>query len=99
MIMKCKPTYQFQSIEFDFEIVPEIDEDTQIKEMFEYYDKILKGLQKIAPVQDQKSPQAINGPLATQRQKDCMDLYGIKYDPNITSKDAQALIQKSINKG
>lgn len=103
MIMKCKPTYQFQSIEFDYEIDdkcgPVAEQD--IKDMFALYQKVLKGLMDIAPVQDQRTPapKTPQDPPATQRQKDTMDLYGIDYPDNITSKQAQALIQRSIHKG
>lgn len=98
MILKCKPTWQFQSVEFDWEIVDGVDFEAQVITMFKTYDKVLKGLQKIAPVQDQKNQKPAE-PLATQRQKDTMDLYGIDYPDNITSKQAQALIQRSMSKG
>lgn len=96
MIFKCKPTWQFQSIEFDFELCEGADYDAQLVVMFETYDKILKGLQKIAPVQDQKNQQPAE-PLATQAQKDIMDKFHIKYTEKTTKKEAQALITKSMN--
>lgn len=102
MIMKCKPTFQFQSIEFDYEIddTCEAVAEQDVKDMFKLYDKILKGLMAISPVQDQRTPAPkIQDPPATQRQKDTMDLYGIDYPDNITSKQAQALIQRNIHKG
>ena len=98
MLMKCKPTWQFQSVEFDFEIDPQIDEDTQLKIMFETYYKVLYGLMKIAPIQDQKVPQQKKESLATNRQKELMDYYDIDYDDNTTVKEAQALIDKSIKR-
>ena len=98
MIMKCKPTWNFQSIEFEVTIDDNCEAvaEKDLKGMFELYDQILKGLQKISPVQDQKNQQPVDPP-ASQKQKDTMDLYGIKYSPNITSKEAQKLIQRSIN--
>ena len=102
MIMKCKPTWNFQSIEFEVEVDDNCEAvaDQDLKNMFDLYDKILKGLQKISPVQDQKSPAPkTQDPPATQKQKDVMDLYGIDYPDNVTSKQAQALIQKSMRQG
>ena len=96
MLMKCKPTWQFQSVEFDFEIDPQIDEDTQYKIMFETYNKVLNGLMKIAPVQDIKN-QVPAEPLATARQKEIMDKFGIKYTNKTTTKEAQRLIQRSMD--
>lgn len=98
MLMKCKPTWQFQSVEFDFEIDPKIDEDRQIDIMFELYNRVLNGLMKIAPIQDQKVPQQKKESLATDRQKELMDYYDIDYDDNTTVKQAQVLIDKSIKK-
>ena len=91
MLMKCKPTYQFQSVEFDYNVVTPKD----LSEMFEMYNRVLKGLMEIAPIQEKQL--APKDPPATQRQKDIMDLHGIKYKPDVTTKEAQALIQRSIN--
>lgn len=92
MLMKCKPTYQFQSIEFDYSVNSAAD----LPDMFKLYEKVLKGLMEIAPIQE-KQAQLPKDPPATQRQKDIMDLHGIKYKPDCTTKEAQVLIQKSIN--
>ena len=97
MIMKCKPTYQFQSIEFDWEIIPEADEDIQLQDMFKTYEKVLKGLMKIAPVQDPKQQPKPAEPLATERQKKIMDNHGIKYTEKTTQKQAYELIKKSMD--
>lgn len=88
--MKCKPTYQFQSIEFDYTVNSVAD----IPDMLNLYTKVLKGLMEIAPIQEKQLPAE---PPATQKQKDIMDRFGIKYSPNVTSKQAQQLIQKSMN--
>lgn len=98
MNFKCKPTYQFQSIEFDYYVddncAPVAEQD--IKDMFELYAKVLKGLMEIAPIQDQKQASRPAEPLATEKQKSIMDRFGIKYNNNITAKEAQKLIQASI---
>lgn len=91
MLMKCKPTYQFQSIEFDYSIQTVDD----LPKMFEMYNKVLKGLMEIAPIQDK--PAQPKEPLATENQKRIMDKFGIKYTSATTSKEAQKLIQKSID--
>ena len=88
--MKCKPTYQYQSIEFDYNVNSKDD----LAPMFDLYSKVLKGLMEIAPIQEKTLPAE---PPATQKQKDIMDRFGIKYNPNVTSKQAQQLIQKSMN--
>ena len=93
MIMKCKPTYQFQSIEFDYPINSQAD----LPDMFKLYEKVLKGLMEIAPVQDTKQVQKPAEPLATPRQKEIMDNYGIKYTEKTTQKQAYELIKKSMD--
>ena len=95
--MKCKPTYQFQSIEFEWEIIPEVDEDIQLQAMFKTYEKVLKGLIKISPVQDTKQVHKPAEPLATDRQKEIMDTYGIKYTATTTQKEAYEKIKKSMD--
>ena len=90
MLMKCKPTYQFQSIEFDYTV----NNDEDIDKMFAKYTRVLKGLMEIAPIQEK---QVVKEPLATDKQKDIMDRFGIKYTATTTAKEAQKLIQKSMN--
>ena len=92
MIMKCKPTYQFQSIEFDYNVNSAAD----LPDMFSLYNKVLKGLMEIAPVQDPKGQPKPAEPLATPRQKEIMDTHGIKYTATTTQKQAYELIQKSM---
>ena len=91
MNFKCKPTYQFQSIEFDYPVQTPNDLDA----MFELYNRVLKGLMDIAPIQENKPVKALE-PLATDKQKSIMDRFGIKYNNNTTAKEAQKLIQASI---
>ena len=89
---KCKPTYQFQSIEF--EVSASIEE---IPTMVELYKKVLDELIKISPEQEKKAKTLPSEPLATENQKKTMDKFGIGYGPDITKKQAQALIQASID--
>lgn len=92
MVFKCKPTYQFQSIEFEFDVKVSKDLD----EMFDMYDRVLKGLIRISPEQS-KNQSVSKEPLATPGQKATMDKFGIAYGPDTTKKQAQALIQASID--
>lgn len=91
MNFKCKPTYQFQSIEFDYPVQTPDD----LPKMFDVYNRVLKGLMEIAPIQENK-PAKASEPLATEKQKSIMDRFGIKYNNNTTAKEAQKLIQASI---
>ena len=93
MIMKCKPTWQFQSVEFDYNVNGPAD----LPDMFNIYKKVLQGLMEIAPVQDPKQQAKSAEPLATQRQKEIMDQHGIKYTASTTQKQAYELINKSMN--
>ena len=78
-------------VEFDYEG----DED-DIPEMMKLYEKIMNGLAKIAVAQPGQKP-AVDSP--SEKQFEIMDKYGIKYDPKtITKKEAQRLINESINK-
>ena len=47
MKFKCKPTYNFQSIEFEFEL----EDTSDVSGMFVLYNVILEGLKAIAPEQ------------------------------------------------
>lgn len=92
MIFKCKPVYLFQSVEFDWEVTKPQDLD----EMFAMYDRVTKELMKIAPEQT-KNQTVAREPLATPGQKATMDKFGIAYDSTTTKKQAQSLIQASID--
>ena len=93
MIFKCKPVWQFQSVEFDFDVK---DATIDLPEMFEIYKKVLKGLMDFAPEQT-KNQTVSKEPLATPGQKATMDKFGIVYDSTTTKKQAQSLIQASID--
>ena len=44
MLVKCKPVYNFQSVEFEMEVNSPVEE----KFMFEFYRRILEGLKEIS---------------------------------------------------
>ena len=87
---KCKPTYNFQSVEFEFE--GGIDD---IPEMFEVYQAVLNELMRIAPEQPTKTV-APAAELATAKQREILDKFHLKYKSNITKQEAQELIKQSI---
>lgn len=86
----CKPTYQFQSIEFDYECT-----EKDIAKMVQMYKKVLDELMKVSPVQEKAPVQVSN--LATDKQKEIMKKFGIKYTTTTTREEAQKLIQASID--
>lgn len=94
MKFKCKPTWNFQSIEFEWEIEGNVDTKTQYDKMIECYAMCLKSLMEIAPEQPEKTRE----PLASDSQKQIMKNYGIEFDKNTTAKQAQELIKQSIEK-
>lgn len=97
---KCKPTYQFQSIEFEMtgNGSPEF-----LEELFSIYNRILEGLIKISPeqqtlVKSSKKPEKPAEELATDKQKEIMTRFGIKFTEKTTKKEANGLISKSIER-
>lgn len=84
----CKPTYNFQSIEFDFD--GSVDD---IPTMMEIYKALLNQLMAVAPAQPTATPAR---DLATDKQKEIMNKFGIKYKSTTTREEAQTLIKASI---
>ena len=97
MIFKCKPTYNFQSIEFEWEA----GSDEDLEPMFKLYDTIVKKLQEIAPEQPantvKKEPKKKVVP-ATEKQLSIMDKFGIKYPEDCSLELAQKLIKENMQK-
>lgn len=109
---KCKPTYNFQSIEFEWDL--DIDDDTEDnkQQMFELYGAMVDYLMSIAPEQPtnvvrkastvktakntQKAMKA-DAP-ATAKQIEILKMYHIPYTKGITVKEAIELITASIKK-
>ena len=87
---KCKPVWQFQSVEFDVQV----ESDKDFENMKELYKKVLDMLVELAPVQEKK---ILDVP-ATEKQKQVMKINGIPFTASTTSKEAQALIEAAINK-
>lgn len=89
IILKCKPTYNFQSIEFEWEL------DNDIDEMFEFYKIVVDGLREIAPAQP---CERVSGEPATTKQLEILKLYNIPHKGNISKEDARKLIMKNMKK-
>lgn len=96
MILKAKPCFNFQSVEFEMEI--NTTEDW--KRFLNLYAKIYNGLKAIAPEDPSKAkktlkPVKVEDP-ATDSQLEIMEKHGIEIPPNCSRKQASKLIEKSI---
>ena len=95
ILMHCKPVYNFQSIEFDLSV--NVNDPEDLERMAGIYSAVLGKLQQIAPLQPNNNvPQE---PLASEKQKQVMDRFGIKYTATTTAKQAQKLINDNMMKG
>lgn len=98
--VKAKPVFNFQSVEFDWDVNSQKDLD----EMFVWYKKCLDKLVEVAPDQANRnerdsSKKAVDRePLATERQREIMRIHGIKFDSKTTRSEATELINQSMNK-
>ena len=90
LVFKCKPCYQFQTIEFDF-VTYRFDDLEAMKGL---YKKCLEILMEIAPEQQKKVPEA----LATEKQRQIMKINDIPFTAQTTAKEAQTLIEESIKR-
>lgn len=89
---KLKPVYQFQSVEFE---VYGSKED--IPQIMELYSDVLAELMKITPEQAKTTPnKTVSVPLASDKQKEIMRKFGIKFGPLTTQAEAQQLIKESM---
>ena len=87
--LKCKPCYNFQTIEFEWEVSTEQD----VYDMFDFYSSIYQGLMKICPDEAKKVEEP-----ATDKQIEVMNRFHISYPKDVTKKQAQELIKKNLNK-
>lgn len=97
ILMHCKPVYNFQSIEFDMAV--NVNNPEELEEMKGIYSSVLRILQEVAvdqPAQVKPKPLPSPEETPTEKMKETMDRFGIKYDKYTTRKQAQALIQKSM---
>lgn len=105
IIMKCKPCFNFQSIEFEYEV----RDNDDMQKMFDNYRFVLDWLIDNSPEVEQnnyhkqkvsknvqKQAKNADDKLATDAQKRIMEEYGISYNCNTTLKQAQEKIKNSI---
>ena len=90
MKMTCKPVWQFQSVEFEYEVKTADD----LPAMFDLFNKVLKGLMDFAP--DQQKQVVNREPPATEKQREIMRINGIPFTNLTTRSEVQRLIQKSL---
>lgn len=96
MRLKAKPSYNFQSVEFEVEIQCQKDYDNFLI----WYRRIYKDLREIAPEEGAKQPKKAKAkePLATEGQIQIMEKYGIEVPDGCTKKQASKLITESIER-
>lgn len=94
MILKCKPVWAFQSVEYEVEVDP--NNPKEIAEAFDFYSTVLNKLMEIAPEQSKQVAQPVKMP--SDAQKELMRKFGIPFTAQTTAKEAQELIQKSVDK-
>lgn len=95
VLIKFKPVYNFQSAEF--EMLVDFDNPDSVDRAFATYGQCLNKLKELAPDQ----PKLVDVPkveLATEKQKENMDKFGIKYTDKTTKEEARNLITKSMKK-
>ena len=91
-IFKCKPCYNFQSVEFEYNCAP-----SEIPQMMEIYKMIIDELQKIAPEQI-GSKQAPSKPveMATENQYKLMKKLGIEWSKPMSKEEARKVIARAM---
>lgn len=97
MIVKCKPVYNFQSVEFEMEVNSEEEKN----KMFKIYDSMLKGLQEIAVEQPALQKPVAAKPkeeMATEGQIKFLIGLGLNVEEakGLTKKQAAERIRKLI---
>ena len=98
-VIHCKPVYNYQSVEFDVEI-HEGSQEYDLGYMEGLYTRMLEMLIRVsqnAPQKEANKPAAPVEELASEKQKEILRNFGIAFKPDITKKQAHALIQKSMN--
>ena len=96
----CKPVYNYQSVEFDWEVSFGATFEHDIAEMEWFYSKMLEMLVRVsqnAPQVEAKKPAAPVEEPASEKQKEILRNFHIDFKPDITKKQAHALIKKSMD--
>lgn len=95
VLVKFKPVYNFQSAEF--EMLVDFDNPDSVDKAFAAYKQCLNKLKDLAPDQ----PKLVDIPkveLATDKQKENMDKFGITYTDKTTKEQARKLITENMKK-
>ena len=99
ILIKCKPVYNFQSVEFELPV--DLDNLETLDELFDIFDKILTGLQAIAP--EQQKVQAVapkqqkpKEPMSTENQQNYLLGLGVPIEDSkrMTKKEASNMIKE-----
>lgn len=99
IIIKCKPVYNFQSVEYEYPV--DLDNDESLNDMFDFFDKMLTGLQAIAPEQQkvqQIAPKSAKPkePMSTENQQNYLLGLGVPLEESkrMTKKEASNMIKE-----
>ena len=99
IIIKCKPVYNFQSVEFELPV--DLDNLETLDELFDIFDKILTGLQAIAPEQQKVQGVAPKSakpkePMSTENQQNYLLGLGVPIEESkrMTKKEASNMIKE-----
>ena len=99
ILIKCKPVYNFQSVEYEY--IVDLDNEEAFNDMFDFYDKMLTGLQAIAP--EQQKVQAVapkqqkpKEPMSTENQQNYLLGLGVPLEDSkrMTKKEASNMIKE-----
>ena len=96
----CKPVYNYQSVEFDWEVPYGDSFESSLKAMERMYAHMLQMLVRVsenAPQKEANKPSAPVEEPASEKQKDILRNFHIDFKPDITKKQAHALIKKSMD--
>lgn len=89
-VFKCKPCYNFQSVEFEF-----LGSEYDLAEMMELYGTIVNMLKDIAPEQvGAKMP--VKEP-ASDKQVNLLKKLGVQFSKNISKEEARKLIKEAMD--
>ena len=94
----CKPVYNYQSVEFDCDIhIGNEDEDlVAMERLYKAMLGMLVRVSETAPQKDAKPLAPVVEP-ASEKQKEILRNFHIDFKPDITKKQAHALIKKSMD--
>lgn len=98
-IIHCKPVYNYQSVEFDWQI-DMCNPEPDLERMEKVYSLMLEMLVRVsqnAPQKEANKPAAPVEELASEKQKEILRNFHIDFKEPLTKKQAHALIKKSMD--